>query len=1323
MLREGNMGWALMLLVLFGAVAGPSAAGWAQSSAPAAAPTPAPSAASPGAPSSAAGTREAEVIALLREATRLPEATTLKELGASSVGQRRIATLVVSVPDPRQSLVSFYFDQAIETLVSAAEAVGLAKDRYLFPWRPANGAAAANWTPELQSGPGVMLFRSASLEQASGAEVEWLVVFLVGESPVLGARDADLEQALGWAAALSSDRRAPVRVLGPFFSGAARSLRGALDRASAAGELGSARIITGTATAGSIAALLSTPQLSFSRTVPVDDELLEFLVCEIEKRHAPERPRIAMLAEIGTVFGSGLSPRDGRSSASGPEPVQPGAPSSGSTLPRPECRKPSLPTFRFPLHIAQLQAIRQRGPKPADEAVASLRRTLELRLDRDEGATADTPPVFSALTAHESELELRQLLQRICADRTQYLVLAATDPVDVVFLGQEARKYCPGMALATLGADVLFTHPDLRATFSGALVASPYPLLFETAALTSWRQSTPFASDIAQGFYNAALALLTEARPATPPSLRPPPLLRYRIPGDECPPDRLCPDHGPQLWLTMIANNAYWPLAKSVAWRSLEQSYQPPDARRELGVRPPRAHQLRPPGLAAALAGLVLLFATLHLVYALRDAVRPWREAWRGPTVAGETRSPRRVSTDVEEGTSAESPIVPGSTCPSPAQRGRGEPDTNLGHEVLAPTPDPLVPNDLAQLRYTLTVHLSLAGLISLTLPTVTVITAPDRVLANAAIGYARALAVALAAAAVGALAGTAYKAFLAAGAARASRRPQPRVPTPSDDTLALTVQAAATLLTLSLLFWLGAAGMGWLDSWRALGDGEKLLVLTRSIDPLGMSPLLPLVYLAAALYLWGAAGLRRVAAEQRFTRRSPFPLDIDGETLQGLTRKLQRIWHGAQLTAEVWTLGALALPAVYFWRRLLPTFEGDAYDALLRAGFVVVYGTVVFACVKLTLSWQLLSRFLRQLAAQPMIDAYDRVALKVAGSFGLQFSARVPDPREFETSAYNCQLLAALAAQIGSSGSPQGPLLSAAAADLAVASERLQANVALDSSRSQEASAAGTATASGQGSAPLEHPHSVLVESAPSLGNMSSDLRSLVARATDPPDGARQARPTARRSSDQLQAETHTSFFEASATMFSALRKLWQARVRQPVAGAVSSRNDLDDLLPGGRHAKLPTAVWYMRAVSTDVYLWTRMAEDFVALRVVTFIHHILFQLRNLLVFALSGALALVLIVASYPLQPSRFVTVFAWLCMLLVILVGLSSILFMERNELLSRLGSSGPGRLNLSVPFVGQLLMYVALPAAVVIASVFPEVSELLFSWLEPLARLLP
>jgi hypothetical protein len=60
-----------------------------------------------------------------------------------------------------------------------------------------------------------------------------------------------------------------------------------------------------------------------------------------------------------------------------------------------------------------------------------------------------------------------------------------------------------------------------------------------------------------------------------------------------------------------------------------------------------------------------------------------WLRRRRG--LVGETRSPRRVSPNVEEGPSAECPIGTGSTCPSPAQRGRGEPGTNLGHEVLLP--------------------------------------------------------------------------------------------------------------------------------------------------------------------------------------------------------------------------------------------------------------------------------------------------------------------------------------------------------------------------------------------------------------------------------------------------------------------------------------------------------------------------------------------------------------------------------------------------------------------------------------------------------------
>jgi hypothetical protein len=85
---------------------------------------------------------------------------------------------------------------------------------------------------------------------------------------------------------------------------------------------------------------------------------------------------------------------------------------------------------------------------------------------------------------------------------------------------------------------------------------------------------------------------------------------------------------------------------------------------------------------------LTLIRAYLDLsptqrLQSLQNAVRAIQ---RFRSLVGETRSPRRVSTDVEEGPSAECPIGAGSTCPSPAQRGRGEPGTNLGHEVLAPS-------------------------------------------------------------------------------------------------------------------------------------------------------------------------------------------------------------------------------------------------------------------------------------------------------------------------------------------------------------------------------------------------------------------------------------------------------------------------------------------------------------------------------------------------------------------------------------------------------------------------------------------------------------
>jgi hypothetical protein len=163
---------------------------------------------------------------------------------------------------------------------------------------------------------------------------------------------------------------------------------------------------------------------------------------------------------------------------------------------------------------------------------------------------------------------------------------------------------------------------------------------------------------------------------------------------------------------------------------------------------------------------------------------------------------------------------------------------------------------------------------------------------------------------------------------------------------------------------------------------------------------------------------------------------------------------------------------------------------------------------------------------------------------------------------------------------------------------------------------------------------------------------------------------------------------------------------------------------LPGGERANIPTAALFMGATSSaEIFLWMRMAEDFVAMRVATFIHHVLFQLRNLLVFALVGSLLLALAAGAYPLQPSRFVTMFAWQLVFLVIAGSLYSIVLMERNELLSRLGRSTPGRVDFNFSLLAHVFVYVLLPATAVLANIFPEFSDVLFAWLQPLERLLP
>ena len=61
------------------------------------------------------------------------------------------------------------------------------------------------------------------------------------------------------------------------------------------------------------------------------------------------------------------------------------------------------------------------------------------------------------------------------------------------------------------------------------------------------------------------------------------------------------------------------------------------------------------------------------------------------------------------------------------------------------------------------------------------------------------------------------------------------------------------------------------------------------------------------------------------------------------------------------------------------------------------------------------------------------------------------------------------------------------------------------------------------------------------------------------------------------------------------------------------------------------------------------------------------------------------------------------------------------MEREPVLSWLRNTTPGRLDFNWAFVQRVAVYGVLPLLAVLASLFPEIGNSLFGWLEPLRKL--
>jgi hypothetical protein len=180
-------------------------------------------------------------------------------------------------------------------------------------------------------------------------------------------------------------------------------------------------------------------------------------------------------------------------------------------------------------------------------------------------------------------------------------------------------------------------------------------------------------------------------------------------------------------------------------------------------------------------------------------------------------------------------------------------------------------------------------------------------------------------------------------------------------------------------------------------------------------------------------------------------------------------------------------------------------------------------------------------------------------------------------------------------------------------------------------------------------------------------------------------------------------------------LTQFWR---RRPVA---------DDSEPGSKpsgvtDAKHAAAVHvYTSGIPDEGGLWIRLWEDLLASRMAFFISYVKAHLYNYLGFITVCLIAVMLAGSGYPFQGNRLLFLVLWGAMLSIIAGVMLVLLQMSRDEILSRITRTEPGKVTWDRGLISGALVHAALPLLGIIAVRFPQVGGRLFAWADPLVKM--
>jgi hypothetical protein len=456
----------------------------------------------------------------------------------------RIHAIIATVPDPVHTHLALAFDRDIDALIQAAGDNDYVPSYYWLPWKTHAGdlrveESGGDEGSQRERQPGLIVFKKFG---TSGPEekrfdvlslnyYDVIYLFLVGETPVLGVNGEQLRNAFRHQSDLyklrdDGDKAAAdvtfsmkkdpgLSIIGPSNSGSAASLREGIEAA----RLGKDDFLTkldfsiaGITQTSLASDLLSRPSLkqefgkvsyiSFSENLKFErDELLHTLAYS-----GVALNRVAELSEDSTVFGGlGIcaypeanSDKTGKS--------DPGEDQSCSGDPNGPENKPLF--IRFPREISLLRnahAHTDTGEQSEVQGKSTPTPFLHLSL-KDPGPNDSVSQFSSDQTPESQEAQLMSISRLLQRAHTQYILINASNILDGLFLAQFLHRACPEARLAFVGGDLLFGRETENVPYIGGVTVSAYNLLSPTAIspIGQTRGVRAFSDSATESYFNAA---------------------------------------------------------------------------------------------------------------------------------------------------------------------------------------------------------------------------------------------------------------------------------------------------------------------------------------------------------------------------------------------------------------------------------------------------------------------------------------------------------------------------------------------------------------------------------------------------------------------------------------------------------------------------------------------------------------------------------------------------------------------------------------------------------------------------------------------------